>query len=215
MILRLLSSLSLAVALAAPAAASVVTEADGQFSKHWHSPTVIGLGVDTILGTAEKQNGHEFLALTGLAAGAQTLSFAFTAPASALTSDSYSAGGQVYWSASAFRHAWDGTGAGSFQLGRWTPEAALELLLGDDFAGTLYLGIYFTHGRDVSWSLSAPGPVRAAEPGEGAAVVPLNAAAGYSFAGFSMLAALGFWGGSQRRSAAGRAGGRAGFPNHV
>jgi hypothetical protein len=174
---------------------------------------VVGPDVETILGVAEKQNGHEFLALTGLAAGAQTLSFAFTAPAWALISDSYSAGGEVLWSTGKFRHAWDGTGAGSFQLSRWTPERSLDLALGDDFAGTLYLGIYFTHGRDVSWSLSAPSrALRAEEP---AAVVPLGAAAGYSLAGFSMLAALGLRGGVQRRPAAGRAGGKAGFPNQV
>jgi hypothetical protein len=211
MILRLLSALLPALALALPATASVVTEADAQFSRHWHSPTVIGAGVDTILGTAEKQNAHEFLALTGLAAGAQTLSFAFTAPASALSSDSYSAGGQVLWSTGAFRHAWDGTGAGSFQLDRWTPDGAIDLILGDDFAGTLYLGIYVTHGRDVSWSLSAPSaaPVAAAD----VAVVPLHAGAGYFAAGLSMLAALGLWGEARRRSAAGGAGGSAAFPN--
>jgi hypothetical protein len=200
MIFRLLSALSLAFALVSPAAASVLTEAGGQFSKHWHSPTVVGPDVETILGVAEKQNGHEFLALTGLATGDQTLRFVFSAPASALTSDSYSAGGQVFWSAGPFGYAWDGTGAGTFQLSRWTPEQALELVLGPDFAGVLHLGIYFTHGRDVAWTVSLPSaPASVAEDPLGTSVVPLSAAAGYWLAGMSLLAALGLRGEGKRR----------------
>lgn len=200
MIFRVLAAFLLAVAIAAPAAGSVVTEDEGQFSRHWKEPTVIGPGVDTILGTAEKQNGHEFLALTGLAKGAQTLRFVFSAPASALTSDSYSAGGQVFWSAGPFGYAWDGTGAGTFQLSRWTPEQALELVLGPDFAGVLHLGIYFTHGRDVAWTLSLPSaPAPVAEDPLGTSVVPLSAAAGYWLAGMSLLAALGLRGEGKRR----------------
>ncbi len=89
---------SLAVTLLAstgPTAAAVVTEEEGQFSRHWKFPTEIGFGVDTILGTAEKQNAHEFIVLTHLVPGAQTLTFDFTAPDWALGPDSYSAGGQV------------------------------------------------------------------------------------------------------------------------
>ena len=200
MIPRLLSALSLVLALAAPAAASVVTEADGQFSRHWKTPTAIGPGVDTILGTAERQNGHEFLALTGLTPGAQILSFVFTAPAWALSQDSYSAGGQVLWKDRPFQHGWDGISAGSFQLSRWTPESALEIILGEDFQGPLQLGIYFTHGRDVSWSVAAGTALRSAQAPSVAAAVPLPASVAYSLGGLSMLAALGLWGGSRRRA---------------
>lgn len=198
MIPRLVAAVSLAIAIAGPVAGSVVTEADGQFSKHWKDPTVIGPGVDTILGTAEKQNGHEFLALTGLASGAQTLSFEFTAPSWALMSDSYSAGGQILWSTDPFRSNWDGAGVGSYQLSRWTPRTALDLVLGEGFTGTLYLGIYFTHGKDVAWRLSAPSAAARGGQPEAAAVVPLNATAGYALAGLALLATLGLWGRSRR-----------------
>lgn len=191
MIPRLASALTLALALAAPAAASVVTEADGQFSRHWKDPTLIGAGVDTILGTAEKQNAHEFLALTGLKPGAQTLTFSFNAPDSALSQDSYSAGGQVLWQAGPFQHAWAGTSAGSFQLSRWTPESALEIVLGEDFEGPLHLGIYVTHGRDVSWSLVTAAADTA--PVGGLPAVPLPASALFVLGGLSMLAGFGLW----------------------
>lgn len=188
MISRFLSALSLALAFTVPAAASVVTEADGQFSRHWKSPTLIAPGTATILGTAEKQNAHEFLLLTGLLPGAQMMSFVFDAPDWALFSDSYSAGGQVLFSTSPFRHQWDGTGAGTFQLGRWTPKHAFDLVLGDDFAGDLYLGIYFTHGRDVTWSLSTGVGSKSASD---VAVVPLPSAAALAFGGLSMLFVVG------------------------
>ena len=117
-LLRIVSLAALVAGAGLPAAASVVTEADGQFSRHWKSPTEIGFGADSILGTAEKQNAHEFVVLTDLSSGAQTLSFEFTAPDWALTSDSYSAGGQILWSTQPFRHAWDGSRVGLFQLDR-------------------------------------------------------------------------------------------------
>ncbi len=149
-----LISLMLAVM---PASASVISEDDAQFSRHWKSPTQIGFGYDTVIGTAERQNSHEFIAFTSLAQGAQVLSFVFTIPDYARTSDRYSGGGVVFWSADPFRHAWDGENAGSFQLGRWTPSQTVEILLGDDFRGSLNVGVYFTHGSDVAWQLSAPG----------------------------------------------------------
>ena len=79
-LLRIASFAALVVGAGLPAAASVITADDGEFSRHWKRPTEIGFGADTILGMAEKQNGHEFIVLTGLSAGAQTLTFDFTAP---------------------------------------------------------------------------------------------------------------------------------------
>ena len=195
MISRIVPALSLALAVAAPAAATVLTEADGSFSRHWHSPTAVGQGVETILGTVEKQNTREFLALTGLRPGAQTLSFVFTAPDWALSSYSYSAGGQVLWSTSPFHHEWDGTGAGAFQLSRWMPQGTLDLALGEDFHGPLYLGIYTTHGRDVAWSIAASSPESVPE----VAAVPLPAPAAHVAVGLSLLAGLGLRGASGLR----------------
>jgi hypothetical protein len=194
MLARLILIASLAasaVAAVLPAAASTITEDDVQFSRHWKNPTEIGFGADTILGTAEKQNGHEFIVLTGLTPGAQTLEFAFAVPDWALSSDSFSAGGQVLWSEDPFRHAWDGTFAGSFQLGRWSPRGTLSLALGEEFSGPLYLGIYFTHGSDVTWSLSAPGNAADNQLVDAPSSVPLPAAMWPMLGGMAVLAALG------------------------
>lgn len=199
MILRLFSVLSIAAAFAMPAAASVLSEADGQFSRHWMRPTEVAAGIDTILGTAEKQNAHEFLLLTGLRPGAQTLNFSFQAPDWALDTYSFSAGGLVMWTTNPFKHAWDGIGLDAFQLSPWAPEAPVELVLGDDFEGPLYLGIYLTHGRDVTWSISTS-PADAWAKAPEASPVPLSAAAGYGLAGCAMLAAFGIRD-SSRRSA--------------
>ena len=195
MVSRLLRIAALAAALAAgpalTASAAVVTEADGQFSRDWRAPTAIGLGADTILGTAEMQNGHEYLVLTGLPSGAQSLTFTFNAPAWALGSGSYSAGGQILWSQDAPRWDWYGTGAGSYQLSRWTPQQTLTLNLGAGFAGPLYLGIFFTHGSDVAWSLSAPTNAAPEAPAAQPAAVPLPASALQILAAMMFLGALG------------------------
>lgn len=181
------------LAVALSAAASVVTEADGAFSRQWKRPTEIGFGADTILGIAERQNQHEFIVLSALPAGAQSLTFDFTAPDSALSSYSYSAGGQVLWSTEPFRHAWDGQRAGAFQLSRSTPSQSLEIALDRTVSGPVYLGVYFTHGRDVSWQLSAPGNRAAASPV--LAPIPVPAAAVLLLGGLATFAAF------RRRSA--------------
>ncbi len=198
--------LSLAGATA-PSVASVITEEDAQFSRHWKSPTEIGFGYDTVLGTAEKQNAHEFIAFSALAQGAQVLSFEFTIPDDALLSDSYSGGGKVFWSSTPFRHAWDGEIAGSFQLDRWSPSATVDVLLSDEFDGSLYLGVYFTHGRDVRWQLSVPGNVvpavenpeslnnlvlieQAGAASPAPAPVPLPAGVWFMLGGMSLLGGL-------------------------
>lgn len=192
---RLLRIASLAAALtgaALPAAASVLSEADAPFSRSWSQPTEIGQGADAILGTAEVQNGHEFIVLTGLRAGGQTLSFTFETPDWALSSDSYSAGGQILWSTDPFRWAWDGTSAGAFQLDRWTTERTVDVILGDDFAGPLYLGVFLTHGSDVAWNAFAPGNAAIPTPAMPApGVVPLPAGMWLMIAALALLVGLG------------------------
>ena len=99
----------------------------------------------------------------------------------------------MLWQAGPFRHAWDGTSAGSFQLSRWTPQSGLQIVLGEDFEGPLHLGIYFTHGRDVSWSLSA-----VTERADSTTPIPLPASAMLVAGALSMLPGFGFW---RRRAA--------------
>jgi hypothetical protein len=68
---------------------------------------------------------------------------------------------------------------GTFQLGRKGSDDRVTLSLGPDFAGILNVGLYFTHGANISYRVSSDAVVAA--PG----VVPLPAT------GLLLLTALG------------------------
>ena len=189
-------TLCLGLLLGVSAGAATLTEADmpgGAFSGAWNAPTEIGAGIDTVAGTG-KGNAFDNFVFTALPAGRQTLSFAFQAPSAGFDS-SYSAGGQVLYGTEPFRWGWDGTYlASGVQLGAWQPQQTLDLELGDDFTGKLFLALNFTHG-DLRYTISAPSNAAAAGPGE-AAPVPLPA--GLLLIG-SAVAALGVAGYRRRR----------------
>jgi hypothetical protein len=173
-----------ALVLAVPAGAATVNETDlqgGSFSSVFDKPTVLGAGVTGATGTGNSGQ-HDFFVFTGLPAGAQTLTFSLWAPQG--IGFSYSAGGTIKTSTEAFRWGWDGVTAGTFQSGFWDPTDGGTLTLGQAFAGTLHVGLYFTHGANLSWSVStnaAPAPTAPAAP----SVVPLPGA------GLLLLTALG------------------------
>jgi hypothetical protein len=148
------AALALALGLALPAGAVTIKEGDlkdGEFSKHWKSPTILDASVDGVVGTGGA--GHfDIFAFTGLQKGAQTLSFAFAAPAN--IKHSYTGGGALLWSTSPFRWGWDGNKGGAFDVRFGDTTDLLELVLGDDFAGTLYVGLYFTYGKDIAYSMT-------------------------------------------------------------
>lgn len=169
---------TLALALAAPASAVTVKESDmsgGSFSSDFRSPTVLAQGTTGVTGTGAF--GRNDLFLFNLPAGAQTLTFSFTVPG--LPDWSYSAGGTILTSTSPFRWAWDGARASQFQLYRWKTSDTVTLDLGPAFAGKLYVGLYFTHGRGYSYRVSSNAAVPAPS------VVPLPAT------GLLLLTALG------------------------
>ncbi|MBF9033576.1 hypothetical protein HKCCE2091_04935 [Rhodobacterales bacterium HKCCE2091] len=169
-------ALALSSVLGAVGAAGAVTVSEldhGEFSGNWAAPTVLGAGVDGVSGTGAG-NQYDIFHLTGLAPGAQVLSFRFDAPAG--IGYSYSAGGMVTYATQAFRWGWDGQTAGSFATSYWSPSVGFDLALGAGFSGDLYLGLWFTYGANLSYSVSsnvaapvapvlspAPGPV-AADP---------------------------------------------------
>jgi hypothetical protein len=167
-----------ALAFSAPAGAATIHEGDlagGSFSGSWGAPTALGAGVTEVTGTGS-QHAFDFFTFT-LPSGAQTLTFDFRAPEG--IGYSYSAGGTIKTSATPFRWGWDGATAGVFQLGYRERDDQVTLALGPDFAGTLHVGLYFTHGANISYRVSSD----AALPAPG--VVPLPAT------GLLLLTALG------------------------
>jgi hypothetical protein len=157
-----------ALALTAPAQAATIHEgslAGGSFSNAYDKPTNLGAGVTEVTGTGS-QHAFDFFVFT-LPAGAQTLTFDFWAPQG--IGYSHSAGGTIKVDTSKFDYNWDGMHAGNFQLGYWDRDDRVTLSLGPAFAGTLNVGLYFTHGANISYRVSSD----AALPAPG--VVPLPA----------------------------------------
>jgi hypothetical protein len=167
-----------ALALTAPAQAATIHEgslAGRSFSNAYDKPTNLGAGVTEVTGTGS-QHAFDFFVFT-LPAGAQTLTFDFWAPQG--IGYSYSAGGTIKTSTKKFDHGWDGKDAGTFQLGYWDRDDRVTLSLGPNFAGTLHVGLYFTHGANISYRVSSDAAVPAPS------VVPLPAT------GLLLLTALG------------------------
>ncbi len=192
---RIAAALALAGGLVAvPAGAATISEtgfAGGDFGDAWNAPSVIGNGFDLVQGSGAG-NDFDILAFTGMAPGAQTVTLDFTAPSG--IDWSYAAGGSVLYSTQPFQWAWDGTTAGAFSLGYATPAQSLTLDLGPGFGGALYLGLYFTYGQNIGYTISLPG--NAAPP----PAVPLPASA------WLLGAALAGGGAALRRAGARRAG---------
>ncbi len=145
------------------AQALTVSEAEtGEFSADWANPTAIGAGVDRVTGTGAA-NAYDIFHFTGLETGAQTLTLSFVAPEG--IDWSYAAGGTIQWAEDPFRWGWDGDTAGEVRLDYHVREQSLTLALPESFAGELYLGLYFTHGAGLAYSILAE--VGATPPGGG------------------------------------------------
>ena len=167
------TALAFSLTIAASAGHAVtVTEADvGEFSSDWSAPTVLGPGVTSVIGTGAG-NQFDILFLSGLATGAQTLSFSFEGPSGA--DYSYSAGGSIRYSETPFQWGWDGQNGGDFATTYYDLNDSLEIMLGDAFGGELYLAMYFTHGTDLAYNFSSNKP--ASTPAAEASAVPVPAA---------------------------------------
>lgn len=150
--------------LAAPVSAATVTES-ADFSNDWYTPSVIAGGTTAIHGTSDNL---DVLRLDGLAAGAQSLHFTFSA-AAFYSSGDYTAGGDILTSTSPFRYEWDYSGRTSYQVSYnswnvgtpWFGETgskttAFDVTLGSGFAGgSLYLAIVpWTGGKALSYDVS-------------------------------------------------------------
>lgn len=181
----------MAALAAAPAAAATLTEWDaGDFSNDWRSFTVVGNGFTTVAGTGSQNDADHFV-LTGLAPGAQTLTFTFSGGAG--KGHSFAAGTVVQFAFAPFRwSAWEGKTAGTAALNSRRLTDTVTLTLDQGFAGPLYLALYHTHGA-LDWSLDVPGNAALAPLPPPPATVPVPAA------GLMLAAALGGLGLMRRR----------------
>ncbi|PIL19390.1 hypothetical protein P775_14710 [Puniceibacterium antarcticum] len=174
------------------AAASTVQETSvsgGDYSGEWQKPTVIGFGSDSIVGTWSQGNDYDILALTGLTKGAQDITLTFSPITGTTYSDSFSAGGNVFWKTSPLQYSgWEGTPLGSIGIQKekfYTPQT-LTLSLDSSFGGELYLQLYGTYGS-LQYNISAPGNASLASKPTIASAVPLPAGIFLMFGGLAVL----------------------------
>lgn len=197
----LLSSVLGALAAGGAVAATVSYDeaTEGDISNAWWAPTEIGNGYDLVTGTRSSWIDSEYLHFGGLTAGAQTLTFTIRAPERA--GWFFAAGGAILYGETPFRWSWDGQQVpGGLRIGYWRPEQSVDVTLGSDFGGSLYVAMNFTHGADFSWSILAPGNAEPLESIAGRDVsltaIPLPGGLWLALGGLGLLAPL-----AARRSA--------------
>lgn len=152
----LLAGLLLASPSLGTARATTLTEAslpNGAFSPLWSQPTQVGGGITQITGTGSG-NVYDNFVLTALPAGAQTLTFNFTAPQG--IDWSFAAGGNLFYSQQPFRWGWDGTPFGAVSLDYYTRAQSRTLTLGPTFSGPLYIAMNFTYGAALPYTIDIP-----------------------------------------------------------
>lgn len=182
-----------AFCLAGAAGAATVSEAEfGEFSNAFKTPTVIGTGPTTVSGVWT-QGDADLLAFTGLRTGAQTVTLSF-APLTPIGPYDYgfSAGGTVNYMTTPFKwSAWEGKQLASVGIQHWNRGGVFDYVisLGDDFAGSLYLGLFGSYGT-LGYTIRAEGNAApfVAPAAPEVAAVPLPAAAPLLLAGLGALA---------------------------
>lgn len=138
-------------------ASTTLTEAElpgGAFSANYRAPTRIPAGVDRVIGTGGV--GSDDYLLFDLPASAQTMVLEFRAPEG--IGYSYSAGGVVLFDTQAFPYEWAGTQLPQpIRLDHRRRQQSMTISFPQSSGGQrLYLALNFTHGEDISYSLSVP-----------------------------------------------------------
>lgn len=153
---------ALAALVAGGAGAVTLTEPGGAgFSNSHRQPTAVAGDVTAIEGQA-RRNDADFFALEGV--DRLEISVFALGP----VGYSYAAGGVVKLAEDPFRWRWDGETRGSLALNWQRTEDSLVIDLPEDSdVGTRYLGLYFTHGRDVGYRIGLGRTARGDEFGGG------------------------------------------------
>ncbi len=191
----------LVVGLGAAGAATLTPQSvGGAYSSDYRAPTQVGQGFTTITGTGSSNQMVE-LALTALPAGVQTLTISFSLPAGVTQQGPsngwsfYGAGGNILYSiGQPFQNSpYGGTSLGAFGVNNASPSAfaqSLTLSLGSAFSGTLYLGLNFTYGSNLAYSIDVPSNVAAVvlpPPPPSVSPVPLPGTLGLLGGGIALL----------------------------
>ena len=191
-IIALSTALILGLSQVAQAATLSESAVAAGFSSDFSTPTTVAAGTTSIDGTLA-QGDFDFLQLTGLSAGAQTLFFLMNLSAPSGLTGNQAASGEIRVSDAAFTSAFDGTrinpsaGVNDFELSfdlanlaSSVPFQALSYNLAPTFAGgDLYLSILPTFATQVfSFGIAVPSAPIAPAP------VPVPAA------GLMLMAAL-------------------------
>ncbi|MEO1471684.1 MAG: hypothetical protein AAFV86_21820 [Pseudomonadota bacterium] len=144
---------ALAALVAGGAGAVTLTEPGGAgFSNSHRQPTAVAGDVTAIEGRA-RRNDADFFALEGV--DRLEISVFALGP----VGYSYAAGGVVKLAEDPFRWRWDGETQGSLVLNWQQTEDSLVIdLPQDSTVATRYLGLYFTHGRDIGYRIGLGRP---------------------------------------------------------
>jgi hypothetical protein len=166
------------------AAAATVNEGDlgdGGYSGAFDAPTVLDPGVTGVTGSGTAKN-YDFFVFTGLPAGAQTITLTFEIPDWA--DKTYSGGGILRASLDPFGKKLGGEIKDTFRTTFNHSIVTLSFDLDKSFTGTLYMGLYFTHGADLQYNVSTDASY------EDAPVVPLPGAGILKLTGLAGAGAL-------------------------
>lgn len=143
--------------MAGAAMAATVSESDfgGDYSGNWRDTTVITGSPSVITGDWSYQNDYDFLTLTGLKPGQQSISITFSVPDGVTPGYSFSAGGNVTTKTSAYQYGdWEGTWTGNVNIQYWDQS---DDVISFDFEasdnGLLNIGLYGTYGA-LSYSIA-------------------------------------------------------------
>ena len=128
----------------------------GEFSADYRTPTRIPAGIDRVSGMGGV--GSDDYLLFDLSAGAQTVVLEFRAPDT--IGYSYSAGGVVLFDTEAFAYEWAGRQLPvPIRLDHRTRQQSMTISLPESFGGRLFIALNFTHGEDITYSVSVPSNV--------------------------------------------------------